>query len=104
MAQLPEQPQLATTPLELFEYRYPVEESVLSKIWAPVSFGLVSFTAVCYANWATKRPVLSGTHNLKIVFGHYIIFLCRYSKAHTLHCWCRLCRTSFGGLETPALG
>lgn len=74
MAQLPQRPQVATTPLELFEYRYPVEDSVLGKLWAPAMCGVISFTAVCYANWATKRPVLSGTHNLTTISSHYIIF------------------------------
>lgn len=102
MAEKVERPQVATTPLDLFENRYNVEAPFLNKYWIPAVSGTIAFTAVCYANWLTKRPVLSGMHNLNVVVLCYVIFFaggCRSSEALGVFGGCCVRGQAVGQLE-----
>ncbi|XP_049789211.1 NADH dehydrogenase [ubiquinone] 1 subunit C2 [Schistocerca nitens] len=46
--------------LELLDGKRQREEPLLSKIWAPLTYGGIAFAGVCFANAANRRPMLSG--------------------------------------------
>ncbi|CAD7079657.1 unnamed protein product [Hermetia illucens] len=48
------------SPLELLTNRGDRQPSYLNDKWNPLICSAVGFGAVCYINWATRRPVFSG--------------------------------------------
>lgn len=54
-------PQVARTPLELLNNRETAEPALLVKHATPVMLSTIGFIAAAGANWATRRPIISGT-------------------------------------------
>lgn len=63
-------PQPATTPLELLENNDIFAPSFLSKWYNPVAGAALGLVSSLIANFATKKPVMSGLYSL---FLNYII-------------------------------
>ncbi|CAH1996283.1 unnamed protein product [Acanthoscelides obtectus] len=53
-------PRVAKTPLELLENVTTIEKPLLTIYGSPICCGIIGFLGVLIANWATRRPVMSG--------------------------------------------
>ncbi|KAF7281228.1 NADH dehydrogenase (ubiquinone) B14.5 B subunit [Rhynchophorus ferrugineus] len=62
-------PQVARSPLELLNNQAAAEPPLLVKHAGPVIFSVVGFIAAAGANWATRRPLLSGVHRYVLIVG-----------------------------------
>lgn len=49
--------------LKLLQNNGDRKASFLSNIWAPLSCSIFGFGAMCFVNFGTRRPILSGTQN-----------------------------------------
>lgn len=54
--------------LELFEGESQRKQTFINDLWIPFSCGLAGFGMACFINWTTRRPVMSGTNGIGVVY------------------------------------
>lgn len=69
-------PTVPTDPLELLNNLEGREQSIISKYFIPVVGGAVGFASVALANWAVRRPMLSGGYLYCYVIFRTTIYIC----------------------------
>lgn len=63
-------PIIPTDPIELLTYDPTRIEPFVNKYWSAGLCGVLGFVAVCFGNYASKRPMLSGSINWYVwIFG-----------------------------------
>ncbi|RZB73445.1 NDUF C2 domain containing protein [Asbolus verrucosus] len=62
-------PKVATTPLEVLTNDGTREAPFINQFWGPGIGGVLGFTATIVANWATRRPMLSGIQRIALITG-----------------------------------
>ncbi|XP_045480337.1 NADH dehydrogenase [ubiquinone] 1 subunit C2 [Harmonia axyridis] len=57
-------PKVAETPLELLTNNDALQPSIFHNVWGYLVGGSLSLGATLYANYGSKRPVMSGLHRI----------------------------------------